>query len=230
MITTESGITSRGNCILRTTFSLRTTEVTALPRRVGEEGEQHDVEEQHRRIVLDVVAEAEDLGEDDEQHAEEQQRAHERPQEAEGGAVVAELELGHRGEPEQVEEAPPPPPSADGPVISRSSGASAAPLRTACSLARSRPARVRLVLEARPGPRTAAPRRRRSPPRACGRRSSPRPRRSRPTAQLDVVVAGGERVRDLGLASGRARPARARFDDPRRARPDRGRRSGGRRR
>ena len=31
MITTESGITSLGNCILRTTFSLRTTEVTALP-------------------------------------------------------------------------------------------------------------------------------------------------------------------------------------------------------
>ena len=46
---------------------------------------------------------------------EQQQRAQQRPDVAEHGAEVGALELGHRHQPEQLEEAPVPPPSADGP-------------------------------------------------------------------------------------------------------------------
>ncbi len=51
MSTTESGITRRGNWVLRTTPSWATTEVTAFVRRFLEEGEEDDAEQQHDRVV-----------------------------------------------------------------------------------------------------------------------------------------------------------------------------------
>src|SRR3954447_6135065 len=52
-----------------------------------------------------VAADFEHLGEDEEQHPEERERADQRPQVAEHRAEVHPLELGHRHQPEQVEEA-----------------------------------------------------------------------------------------------------------------------------
>ena len=57
--------------------------------------------------MLDLVAaDPEDLGEDEEQDPEQHQRPDQRPEVAEHGAEVDALELGHRDQPEQVEEAP----------------------------------------------------------------------------------------------------------------------------
>ena len=104
--TVESGITRRGNWVLRTTPSWATTEVTAFVRRFLEEGEEDDAEQQQHRVVLDVLAaDFEDLGEDEEQDPEQHQRPDQRPDVAEHGAEVDALELGHRDQPEQVEEA-----------------------------------------------------------------------------------------------------------------------------
>ena len=70
MSTIASGITRRGNWVLRTTPSWATTEVTAFGRRLLEEAEEDDVEQQQHRVVRDfVAAEPEDLGEDEEQDA-----------------------------------------------------------------------------------------------------------------------------------------------------------------
>ena len=52
--TTESGITRRGNCILRTMFSLFTTERTARVVAFGEEREERQVEKQELGVVGDV--------------------------------------------------------------------------------------------------------------------------------------------------------------------------------
>ena len=105
VITVASGITSRGNWVLRTTASWVATEVTAFGRRFLEERVQDDAEQQQHRVVLQAAAEFEDLGEDEEQDAEEHQRPDQRPEVAEDRAEVDPLELGDRDQPEQVEEA-----------------------------------------------------------------------------------------------------------------------------
>ncbi len=75
-------------------------------RRFLEEGEEDDPQQQHHRVVLDLfAADPEDLGEDEEEDAEQHQRPDQRPEVAEHGAEVDPLELGHRDQPEQVEEA-----------------------------------------------------------------------------------------------------------------------------
>ena len=76
----------------------------SVDRRFLKEAEQHHVEQQQRGVVGDRV-EPEDLREDHEQDREQQQRSDQRPDEAEHRAVVAELELGLRGQPQEVEEA-----------------------------------------------------------------------------------------------------------------------------
>ena len=76
-------------------------------RRLLEEAEEDDVEQQQDRIVGDVGAEPEDLREDEEQDAEQHQRPQQRPEVAEHGAEVRALELGHRDQPEQLDEAAP---------------------------------------------------------------------------------------------------------------------------
>ena len=103
--TVASGITSRGNWVLRTIPSWATTEVTAFVRRFLEEGEEDDPEQQQDRVVVEFAADFEDLGEDEEQDSEQHQRSDQRPEVAEHGAEVGALELGHRDQPEQVEEA-----------------------------------------------------------------------------------------------------------------------------
>ena len=92
--TTASGITSRGNCVLRTTPSCATIDVTAVAGRLLEEAEQHDVEQQQHRIVRHLRAEPEHLREHREQDAEQHQRPRDRPQVAERGAEVVLLEVG----------------------------------------------------------------------------------------------------------------------------------------
>ena len=72
--TIESGITSRGNWVLRTIPSLPTIEVTAAAGRLLDQGEEDDVEQQHHRVVGHAAAQPEDLGEDQQQHPEQQQR------------------------------------------------------------------------------------------------------------------------------------------------------------
>ena len=52
--TIESGITRRGNWVLRTIPSWATTEVTAVVRRFLEEGEEDDAEQQQHRVVVDL--------------------------------------------------------------------------------------------------------------------------------------------------------------------------------
>ena len=51
--TVASGITSRGNWVLRTMPSWATTEVHGRRVRFLEEGEEDDAEQQHHRVVLD---------------------------------------------------------------------------------------------------------------------------------------------------------------------------------
>ena len=53
MSTTESGITRRGNCILRTMFSLFTTERTARVVDSEKSAEERQVEEQELGVVGD---------------------------------------------------------------------------------------------------------------------------------------------------------------------------------
>src|SRR5207342_436873 len=71
-----------------------------------EEAEEDDPEQQHHRVELEVAADFEDLGEDREQDREQHQGPDQRPEVAEHCAEVDALELGHRHQPEQVEEAP----------------------------------------------------------------------------------------------------------------------------
>ena len=63
--TTASGITSRGNWVLRTIDSEATIEPTASDRRLLEEAEEHDVEQQQHRVLLHALAEVERLREDE---------------------------------------------------------------------------------------------------------------------------------------------------------------------
>ena len=57
-------------------------------------------------MIRFFAADFEDLGEDEQQHPEQHQRPDQRPDVAEHGAEIDALELGHRDQPEQVEEAP----------------------------------------------------------------------------------------------------------------------------
>ena len=103
--TTESGITRRGNCILRTMSLAAHHRADSPRRRIGEEPVERQVEEQELGVVGDRAAEAEDPREHGVQDREQHQRADQRPQVAEDGAEVAELELGHGQQPREVEEA-----------------------------------------------------------------------------------------------------------------------------
>ena len=77
----------------------------AVRRRLAEELEEHEAEEDVDAVVLDAGVETGDLREDQVDHAEEQERTHERPHVAEHGAVEAQLELGERQRPGQTPEA-----------------------------------------------------------------------------------------------------------------------------
>ena len=130
--TVASGITSRGNWVLRTTPSWATTEVTAFVVDSWKKVKRTMPEQQQHRVVLDFfAADFEDLGEDEEQHPEQHQRPDQRPEVAEHGAEVDALELGHRHQPEQVEEAPRAAAEGRGPAHLR---AGAQPCRLARSL------------------------------------------------------------------------------------------------
>src|SRR5205823_5536965 len=70
------------------------------------EGEHHYPEEQHDRVVGNLRAEVEDLGEDEQENPEQHQRADQRPDVAEYGAVVGLLEVRRSDEPQKLEEPP----------------------------------------------------------------------------------------------------------------------------
>ena len=106
--TTASGITSRGNCVLRTIALLAHDRRDGRTGRLLEEAEQHDVEQQQHRIVRHLRPEPEHLREHREQDAEQHQRPRDRPQVAERGAEVVLLEVGRRDQVEQLERAPRP--------------------------------------------------------------------------------------------------------------------------
>ena len=76
----------------------------AVARGLREVGPEHDRGEQVHAVVGDPRADVDDLREEEVEHAEEQQRAHQRPQVAERGAEVAQLELGARQRQRQLDE------------------------------------------------------------------------------------------------------------------------------
>ena len=137
--TIDRGITRRGNWVLRTMPSCATTERHRAGRRLLEEAEEDDVEQQQDRVVRDGRAEPEDLREDEQQDGEQQQRAQQRPEVSEHGAEVGLLELGDRAiSQSSSQKRRLPPPSADGPRTSRSSSARACS-RVASARRRGRP-------------------------------------------------------------------------------------------
>ena len=101
--TTASGITSARELRLADHRLLGHDRADSHRRRLLEEAEQHDVEQQQHRILVDALAEVERLREDEQQHAEQQQRTGERPHVAERRAEVAAAELGDRDQVQQVE-------------------------------------------------------------------------------------------------------------------------------
>ena len=107
MSTTASGITSRGNCVLRTTDSWATIEPTAITVASWKKPNSTMLNSSRTGYSLHALAEVERLREDEEQHAEQQQRTGERPQVAERGAEVAAPELGDRDQVQQVGGTPP---------------------------------------------------------------------------------------------------------------------------
>ena len=93
--------------------------------------------EQVHRVVLDVAADAHDLGEDEVEDAEQEQRPHQRPHVAERRAEEAQLEVGDREHPGEAAEAAQVVADGGRPAVARRGGLSAHERSTSSCVGRS---------------------------------------------------------------------------------------------